>query len=66
MQVFEDVACRRQILDLQVKCANDQCPWQGELRGLEVCGTTNKLKPLIKLAYTTDPSYMYCKIYCKI
>lgn len=38
-QLFNDVAIRREILSLIIKCknSNEDCVWFGELRELEVC-----------------------------
>ncbi|XP_078350390.1 TNF receptor-associated factor 5-like [Oculina patagonica] len=33
--IFPDTACRRQILDLTVKCSYSKCSWTGELRAVE-------------------------------
>ena len=38
LQLFNDVAMRREILSLKVKCKNssEECVWTGELRDSEV------------------------------
>ena len=35
-QVFEDTACKGEVLDLHVKCPFRSCCWTGELRDVEV------------------------------
>ncbi|PFX27536.1 TNF receptor-associated factor 6 [Stylophora pistillata] len=34
-QIFPDTACRREIMNLIVKCSHFGCPWTGELRAVE-------------------------------
>ena len=35
-EVFEDTAVKREVLSLNVKCNNEICSWNGELRELQV------------------------------
>eukprot|EP00118_Oscarella_pearsei_P005033 m.22465 g.22465 ORF g.22465 m.22465 type:complete len:160 (+) comp28344_c0_seq6:2-481(+) len=33
--IFRDAAIGREVLDLQIKCDHNKCPWKGELRDAE-------------------------------
>ncbi|XP_059140444.1 TNF receptor-associated factor 6-like [Physella acuta] len=47
-EIFPDIATRREILSLPVKCANtDCCSWQGELRELQAHQSTCSMEKVV-------------------